>query len=316
MRMLVTGAAGFLGSHLVDGLIAEGHDVAGVDSFTTGSATNLAHLRREPRFTFIEHDVVQPLAPAACGKPDWILHFASPASPPKYLARAVETLRVNAEGTFHLLEMALQTGARFLLASTSEVYGDPLVSPQPEGYAGNVNPIGPRSVYDEGKRYAEALTMAYLRTRGVDTRIIRIFNTYGPRLDPGDGRVVSNFITQALHGKPLTVYGDGNQTRSFQYVDDLMDGIVRLLAVQYHAPVNLGNPEEYTMLALAGMVNELTASTSPIVFEPLPEDDPKQRRPDIALAGRLLGWSPRVPVRQGLARTIAFYRTAPTGERR
>ena len=305
MRILLTGAAGFIGSHLADRLLAKDHEVIGVDSMITGRPENLVHLEGHPRFRFIEHDVTKPLEIE--GRLDWVMHFASPASPPKYLAEPIKTLRVNAEGTFHLLELARAKGASFFLASTSEVYGDPLVHPQPETYWGNVNPVGPRAVYDEGKRYAEAMATAYHTHYGLPIRIVRIFNTYGPRMDPDDGRVVTNFITQALKGEPLTVYGDGSQTRSFCYIDDLIEGIVRLMGVDYSGPVNLGNPEEYTVLELARLVKELTGSPSEIVFKPLPQDDPKQRRPDITLAKRLLGWEPRVPVREGLERTIAHY---------
>lgn len=305
MRILLTGAAGFIGSHLTDRLLAAGHAVIGVDNTVTGSRENLAHLEDQPDFTYLHHDVTYPLD---LDEPlDWVMHFASPASPPKYLALPVETLRVNAEGSYHLLELARAKGAHFFLASTSEVYGDPLVHPQPESYWGNVNPAGPRSVYDEAKRYAEAMTAAYHRTFGLPIRMIRIFNTYGPRMDAYDGRVVTNFINQALAGRPLTVYGEGSQTRSFQYVDDLVTGIVRLMDVPYHGPVNLGNPEEYTVLQLAQLIREMTSSTSEIVFEPLPQDDPKQRRPDITLAQELLGWQPGVPVREGLTRTIDYF---------
>lgn len=304
MRILVTGAAGFIGSHLVDRLLAEGHEVIGVDNFSTGRRENLAHLADHPRFTLVEHDVVEPLD--VTRSLDWVMHFASPASPPKYLARPVETLRVNSEGTYRLLELARQKGAKFFLASTSEVYGDPQVHPQPESYWGHVNPVGPRAVYDEAKRYAEALTMSYHRAHGLAVRIVRIFNTYGPRMDPKDGRVVTNFIRQALTGEPLTVHGDGSQTRSFCYIDDLIEGIVRLMRVDYSGPVNLGNPEEYTVLELARVIKELTGSSSQIVFEPLPEDDPKQRRPDISLARRLLDWEPRVPMREGLRRMLGY----------
>ena len=305
MRILLTGAAGFIGSHLADRLLAEGYEVIGVDSMITGRPENLVHLEGYPRFRFIEHDVTKPLEIG--GPLDWVMHFASPASPPKYLAEPIKTLRVNAEGTFHLLELARAKGASFFLASTSEVYGDPLVHPQPETYWGNVNPVGPRAVYDEGKRYAEALVTAYHTYFGLPVRIVRIFNTYGPRMDPDDGRVVTNFITQALKGEPLTVYGDGSQTRSFCYIEDLIEGIVRLMAVDYTGPVNLGNPEEYTVLELARLVKKLTGSPSEIVFKSLPQDDPKQRRPDISLAKRLLGWEPRVPVREGLLRTITHF---------
>jgi nucleoside-diphosphate-sugar epimerase len=309
VRILLTGAAGFIGSHLTERLLADGHEVIGVDNFVTGRRENLRPFANEPRFTFVEADVSEPLG-RRLGDLDWILHFASPASPPKYLAAPIQTLRVNAEGTRHLLDCARETGAGFFLASTSEVYGDPLVHPQVESYWGNVNPVGPRSVYDESKRYAEALTFAYRRTHQINTRVIRIFNTYGPRLDPFDGRVVTNFIRQALAGEPLTAYGDGLQTRSFQYVDDLIEGILRLLAVDHHWPVNLGNPDEFTVLDLARHVLELTGSLSPLMFEPLPRDDPRQRRPDISLARQLLGWEPRVPLADGLTRTIAAMRLA------
>ena len=306
MRILITGAAGFIGSHLCDRLLAEGAEVIGVDNFATGRQENLATLSSSRRFRFINHDVTGPFEPGR--RLDWVLHFASPASPPKYLARPVEVLRVNAEGTYHLLELARRTGARFLLASTSEVYGDPEVHPQNERYWGHVNPVGPRSVYDEAKRYAEALTASYGRTNGLSVRIIRIFNTYGPRMDPADGRIVTNFITQALQNRPITVYGDGSQTRSLQYVDDLVDAIHRLMQIEWTSPINLGNPDEHTVADIAALVRDLTGSRSPIVYHPLPVDDPKRRKPDIALARRLLGWEPRVPVRDGLLRTIAHFR--------
>lgn len=305
MRVLLTGAAGFLGSHLAERLLKEGCEVIGVDNLSTGQRRNLDRLVAYPGFRFLQADVTRPLEVE--GPLDWVLHFASPASPPRYLKLPIPTLLVNAEGTRHLLDLALKKGARFFLASTSEVYGDPLVHPQPESYWGNVNPVGPRAVYDEGKRYAEALVTAYHTHFGLPVRIVRIFNTYGPYMDPEDGRVVTNFITQALKGEPLTVYGDGSQTRSFCYVDDLVEGIVRLMEVDYAGPVNLGNPEEYTVLELARLVKEITHSPSEIVFKPLPQDDPKQRRPDISLARRLLGWEPRVPVRQGLERTVAHF---------
>ncbi len=306
MRVLLTGAAGFLGSHLAERLLKEGHEVLGVDNLSTGQKRNLDHLLAHPGFHFLQADVTRSLQVE--GPLDWVLHFASPASPPRYLKLPVETLLVNAEGTRHLLDLARAKGAAFFLASTSEVYGDPLVHPQPETYWGNVNPIGPRSIYDEGKRYAEALTLAYHRAYGVPVRIVRIFNTYGPAMDPEDGRVVSSFIVQALRGEPLTVFGDGSQTRSFCYVDDLIEGIRRLMGVDYPYPVNLGNPEEYRVLDLAQLVKELTGSPSSITFLPLPEDDPKQRRPDITLARKLLGWEPKVPVREGLSRTIAYFK--------
>ncbi|BDG26756.1 epimerase [Thermus thermophilus] len=306
MRVLLTGAAGFLGSHLAERLLKGGCEVIGVDNLSTGQRRNLDRLLAHPGFHFLQADVARPLEVE--GPLDWVLHFASPASPPRYLKLPIPTLLVNAEGTRHLLDLALKKGARFFLASTSEVYGDPLVHPQPESYWGNVNPVGPRAVYDEGKRYAEALVTAYHTHFGLPVRIVRIFNTYGPYMDPEDGRVVTNFITQALKGEPLTVYGDGSQTRSFCYVDDLVEGIVRLMEVDYAGPVNLGNPEEYTVLELARLVKEITHSPSEIVFKPLPQDDPKQRRPDISLARRLLGWEPRVPVREGLLRTITYFR--------
>lgn len=317
MRILLTGAAGFVGSNLSDRFLADGHTVVGVDNFITGRPSNVAHLAGHPRFTLVEHDVSDPLPeqPVLREPFDWILHFASPASPPRYLAAPVATLRVNSEGTRHLLERCQATGARFFLASTSEVYGDPAVHPQPETYWGHVNPNGVRSVYDEAKRYAEAMAYAFHRTFGVDIRVIRIFNTYGPRMDPEDGRVVSNFVVQALRGQALTVYGDGKQTRSFQYVDDLVEGIVRLMGTPYHDPVNLGNPEEYTMLELAELVRELVGASTAIVFESLPADDPKQRRPDNSVARRVLDWSPRVPVNEGLRKTIEYFRgeiAAPT----
>jgi len=306
MRVLIGGGAGFLGSHLADRFLRDGHDVVAIDNLCTGRLENLAAARAHPCFQVVEHDLIQPLPDL--GPVDWVLQFASPASPPKYLDLPIETLRVNSEGTLHLLELARRTNAAFLLASTSEVYGDPAIHPQPESYWGNVNPAGPRSVYDEAKRYAEALTTAYSTKFGLDIRIARIFNTYGPRMDPEDGRVVSNLVTQALRGESLSIYGDGAQTRSFQYVDDLVDGIVALMNVDYRRPVNLGNPEEYTILQLAELVRELTGIVAPIVFAPLPLDDPKQRRPDISLAGQLMGWRPTVRVRDGLARTIEHFR--------
>ncbi len=306
MRILITGAAGFLGSHLCERLLLEGHQVIGVDDFSSGQRRNIALLSQHSHFHFVEADASKPLSVE--GGLDWVMHFASPASPPRYLKLPIETLRVNGEGTRHLLDLAVEKGARFFLASTSEIYGDPLVHPQPETYWGNVNPIGPRSIYDESKRYAETLTMAYQQAKGVSTRIIRIFNTYGPRMDAEDGRVVTNFINQALRKEPLTIYGTGSQTRSFQYVDDLIEGIRRLMDVEYHQPVNLGNPEEYTMLELAQLIQELVGSNMPLSHEPLPQDDPRQRRPDIRRAKELLGWEPQVPVREGLARTIAYFR--------
>lgn len=306
MRILITGAAGFLGSHLCERLLLEGHEVIGVDDFSSGQPRNIALLSQHSRFQFIKADASKPLSVE--GSLDWVMHFASPASPPRYLKLPLETLLVNGEGTRHLLDLAVERGARFFLASTSEIYGDPLVHPQPETYWGNVNSIGPRSIYDESKRYAETLTIAYQQAKGVSTRIIRIFNTYGPRMDAEDGRVVTNFIVQALRGQPLTIYGQGSQTRSFQYVDDLIEGIRRLMEVEYHQPVNLGNPEEYTMLQLAELIQELVGSKTPFTYQPLPQDDPRQRCPDIRRAKELLGWEPKVPVREGLARTIAYFR--------
>ena len=306
MRILLAGAAGFIGSHLTDRLLLEGHTVIGVDSLITGRRENLEHLDGHPRFQFLEHDVTTPIE--IDGPLDWVMHFASPASPPKYLRAPIETLRVNAEGTFHLLELARTKGAAFFLASTSEVYGDPLVHPQPETYWGNVNPVGPRAVYDEGKRYAEAMVTAYHRHYELPIRIVRIFNTYGPRMDPNDGRVVSNFITQALRREPITVYGDGSQTRSFCYIDDLVNGIVGLMRIEYALPVNLGNPNEYTMLQLADLVARLAGNKIDIVFKPLPTDDPKRRKPDIRRASSLLDWHPTVPLEEGIRRTISYFR--------
>jgi dTDP-glucose 4,6-dehydratase len=306
VRVLVTGGAGFLGSHLCDALVAQGHDVLCMDNLLTGSLSNVDALRGNPRFRFLQHDVTKPIA--IDGALDRILHFASPASPADYLQHPIHTLKVGALGTHNALGLAKDRRARLLLASTSEVYGDPLVSPQSERYWGNVNPIGPRGVYDEAKRFAEAITMAYHRAHGVATRIVRIFNTYGPRMRPNDGRAVCTFITQALAGEDLTVFGDGTQTRSFCYVEDLVDGILRLLESDESGPVNLGNPDEISVLQLAREILELTGSKSKIVFRPLPVDDPKQRRPDITRARQLLGWEPRVPRAEGLRRTIAFFR--------
>ena len=306
MRVLVTGAAGFLGSHLCDRLLAQGYRVVGMDNFLTGNSANVAHLRSHPDFQLVLHDVTNFIELE--GPLDAVLHFASPASPVDYLEHPIPTLKVGSLGTHKALGLAKAKGARFLLASTSEVYGDPLVHPQPESYWGNVNPVGPRGVYDEAKRFAEALTMAYHRYHGLDTRIVRIFNTYGPRMRPHDGRVVSNFIVQALHGEPLTVYGDGSQTRSFCYVDDLVTGIVLLFERGDADPTNLGNPHEFTVRELAALVLKLTGSRSEIVERPLPVDDPRVRQPDIARVRETLGWEPKVGLEEGLRRTIDYFR--------
>ena len=306
MRLLVTGAAGFLGSHLCDRLLALDHAVMGMDNLLTGAPANLAHLEHHRRFQFVRHDVSTYID--VPGPVDGILHFASPASPIDYLEYPIPTLKVGALGTHNALGLAKTKNARFLLASTSEVYGDPLVHPQPETYWGNVNPVGPRGVYDEAKRFAEALTMAYHRYHSLDTRIVRIFNTYGPRMRPHDGRVVSNFIVQALRGEPLTVYGDGSQTRSFCYVDDLIEGIICLFEHGSADPTNIGNPHEFTVRQLAERVLALTGSKSDIVERPLPVDDPQVRQPDIALARTTLGWEPKVSLDEGLRRTIEYFR--------
>ena len=305
MRILITGAAGFLGSHLVDRFLAAGHRVLGVDNFITGTWQNLEHLEGRDDFFFIEHDVSRPLFLAE--RVEGVLHFASPASPIDYLDLPIQTLKVGSLGTHNMLGLAKAHGARFLLASTSEVYGDPQVHPQPEGYWGHVNPIGPRGVYDEAKRFAEAITMAYHRYHGMETRIVRIFNTYGSRMRPADGRVVSNFIVQALRGEPLTLYGEGNQTRSFCYVEDEVEGIFRLFNSDYADPVNVGNPNEFTIRGLAELVLEETDSESVLKNLPLPEDDPKVRQPDISLARDILGWEPVTDLREGLRRTIPYF---------
>ena len=305
MRIVVAGGAGFLGSHLCDALIARGDSVVCVDNLVTGRAANVAHLDGLPGFELVEHDVTRPLT--VDGRFDAVMNLASPASPRDYLALPIETLETGSTGTRNLLELALRTGARFFLASTSEVYGDPLVHPQVESYWGNVNPIGERSVYDEAKRYAEALTMAYRRVHGLEVRVARIFNTYGPRMQLDDGRVVSNFIVQALSGQPLTIYGDGTQTRSFCFVEDEIAGFLALLDSDVTGPVNIGNPGEFTMSELAELVLELTGSDAGVTRAPLPSDDPRQRRPDIACARTRLGWEPRVGLREGLERTIPAF---------
>jgi dTDP-glucose 4,6-dehydratase len=305
-RVVVTGGAGFVGSHLCDALIARGDDVICVDNLLTGREENIAHLRDHARFRFVEHDVSESLP--VDGTVDSILHFASPASPPAYLGMPIETLMVGSMGTKHALDLAHRNGARVLIASTSEVYGDPLEHPQRETYWGHVNPIGPRSVYDEAKRFAESITMAYHRTHGVNTGIVRIFNTYGERMRADDGRVVSNFIVQAIQGRPLTVYGDGKQTRSFCYVDDEVRGIIALLDSDEHDPINIGNPDEFTMLELADTVLEVVGGESQLVYEPLPQDDPTQRKPDITRARERLGWEPVVDLRAGVKRTVEWFR--------
>ncbi|HWJ24136.1 MAG TPA: UDP-glucuronic acid decarboxylase family protein [Gemmatimonadaceae bacterium] len=307
LRVLIAGAAGFLGSHLADLFLASGHSVVGVDNLITGHADNIAHLKGNDRFSFIKQNVSEPFTIE--GPLDGVLNLASPASPVDYQGHPIETLKVGSYGTMNLLELAREKGARFFLASTSEVYGDPLVHPQVESYWGNVNPIGPRSMYDEAKRFAEAATMAYRNQHGVDTRIVRIFNTYGPRMAPRDGRVVTNFIVQALNGEDITIYGDGTQTRSFCYVSDEVEGLFRLFMGGDYRPTNIGNPAEYTMRQLAELVVELTGTTSKVIYTPLPEDDPKVRRPDITRARDLLGWEPKVPVREGVAKTVDFFRT-------
>jgi dTDP-glucose 4,6-dehydratase len=331
MRILITGGAGFLGSHLCERLVDQRHVVVCVDNFITGRPENVAHLIKDERFSLVKYNVCDYLH--VDGQLDAVMHFASPASPQDYLEYPIATLKVGALGTHKALGLAKAKQARFLLASTSEVYGDPLLNPQPESYWGNVNPIGARGVYDEAKRFAEAMTMAYHRYHGLDTRIVRIFNTFGPRMRPNDGRVVSNFIVQALQGKPLTVFGEGSQTRSFCYVDDLVSGILALLMVEsdksvgqrtdrteflskqtadmpesMHDPVNLGNPRELTVMEIAKLILALTGSRSAIQHQPLPVDDPKVRRPDIRRAKTLLGWEPRVPLEEGLARTIEYFK--------
>jgi len=309
VRVLVTGGAGFIGSHLCDFLLAHGCEVVCMDNLLTGSTDNIAHIR-DPRFAFVQHDVTNFIE--IQGPLDYVLHFASPASPIDYLELPIQTLKVGALGTHKALGLAKARGAKFLLASTSEVYGDPLVHPQREDYWGNVNPVGPRGVYDEAKRFAEAMTTAYHRVHGLDARIVRIFNTYGSRMRLADGRAIPTFIRQALRGEPLTVYGDGSQTRSFTFISDLVDGIWRLMSAPVNDPVNLGNPREMTLMDLAKHVLRLSGSRSEIVFRPLPTDDPKVRQPDIGKARRLLGWEPRVELEEGLRQTIEWYRADGT----
>ncbi|MEP7338154.1 MAG: UDP-glucuronic acid decarboxylase family protein [Acidobacteriota bacterium] len=306
MRILITGGAGFIASHMVDRLIAEGHQVMAMDNLVTGDLANINHHRSNPNFEFVHHDISNHIHVA--GPLDWVLNFASPASPIDYLEFPIQTLKVGALGTHNALGLAKAKGAKFFLTSTSEVYGDPLVHPQHEEYWGNVNPIGPRSCYDEAKRFAEAITYAYHRAHGVDVRVVRIFNTYGPRNRVNDGRVVPTFINQALRNDPITVFGEGQQTRSFQYVDDLIEGIRRLMDVEFNQPVNIGNPNEMTILQFAKMILRLTGSQSEIIYKPLPQDDPKTRRPDNSRAKEVLGWEPRVAVEDGMKRTIEWYR--------
>jgi dTDP-glucose 4,6-dehydratase len=305
-RYLITGGAGFIGSHLCESFLKQGHEVICMDNYSTGAKDNVASLAAHPQFRFVDHNVsnfIEVKAPV-----DYVLHFASPASPVDYLELPIPTLKVGSLGTHNALGLAKAKKAVFLLASTSEVYGDPLVRPQNEEYWGNVNPVGPRGVYDEAKRFAEAITMAYHRYHKLDTRIVRIFNTYGPRMRMRDGRVVPNFITQALKGEPLTVYGQGQQTRSFQYIDDLVDGIQKLLKANHHLPINIGNPHEMTVLEFAKKIIELTESKSSIVYKPLPEDDPQVRQPDIAKAKQILGWEPKVKLEEGLVKTVEYFR--------
>jgi dTDP-glucose 4,6-dehydratase len=306
-RVVVAGGAGFIGSHVCDRLVERGDDVVAVDNFVTGARSNVAHLEGEQRFQLVEHDVCEPLE--LDGDVHAVLDLASPASPKDFAVLPLEILAVGSAGARNLLELARVKGARFLITSTSEVYGEPLVHPQPESYWGNVNPIGPRSCYDESKRFAEALTMAYHRHAGVDVRIVRVFNTYGPRMKPGDGRVVSNFLVQALSGAPITIYGDGSQTRSFCYVDDEVAGILAVLDGSLTGPVNVGNPNEFTVRELAELVVELTGTGSSIIREPLPVDDPTRRRPDTTLAREQLGWEPKIELREGLARTAEWLRS-------
>lgn len=308
MRILVTGGAGFLGSHLCERLLSEGHDIVAMDNFITGNPRNIAHLTDNPRFQFIQHDITHFIH--LDGALDGILHFASPASPIDYLKLPIETMKVGSLGTHNVLGLALAKNARVLFASTSEIYGDPLEHPQKESYLGNVDTIGPRGVYDEAKRFSESLMMAYHRAHGLQTRIVRIFNTYGPRMRLADGRVVPNFVAQALRGEPLTVYGNGSQTRSFQYVSDLVEGVYRLFQSDFHEPVNIGNPDEMTILEFAKIVNEVTGNPAGIIYkDERIKGDPQTRRPDNSRAKSVLGWEPRVKLREGLVETIAYFRS-------
>jgi len=311
MRVLITGGAGFIGSHLCDRLIKEGFKIICVDNLITGKVNNIKHLYRDKNFKFLNHNVTKYIDIKS--RVNYVLHFASPASPEDYLKFPIQTLKVGSLGTHNALGLAKEKKAKFMLASTSEVYGDPLVHPQPESYWGNVNPVGVRGCYDESKRFAEAITMAYRRIHGIDTKIIRIFNTHGPRMRMNDGRVVPNFIYQALNNKPLTVYGKGNQSRSFCYIDDLIEGIFRLMNSKVNEPINLGNPNEFTILELARLVLKLTNSKSKIIFKALPEDDPKQRQPDITKAKKMLHWQPRVELEEGLKKTIEWFRAISSG---
>ena len=305
--ILLTGAAGFVASHLAERLLSEGHRVLGVDNLCTGRMKNIEGLLQHPDFTFLEADVSRELPDAVRMQNwEWVMHFASPASPPKYNALPIETMLVNGEATKLLLDICKSKGSKFFFASTSEVYGDPLVHPQPETYWGNVNPVGVRSIYDEGKRYGEAMTYAYHRAHQVDVRVIRIFNTYGPKMDPEDGRVVTNLMFQALKNEPMTIYGDGTQTRSFQYVSDLVEGVIKLMNTNYVWPVNLGNPGEFTILEFADLVKKVVPTQSELVFRPLPSDDPKQRKPVIELANKVLAWEPKVKLEDGLRMTLEY----------
>lgn len=305
-RAVVTGGSGFIGSHLVDKMLSDGWEVIAYDNLSTGAKSNVDHLSGNPAFEFVEQDVCEPLVVA--GPLDAVVHLASPASPPEYQQRALETMQVNSVGTKQVLDLAKSKNARVLVASTSEVYGDPLVHPQPESYWGHANSVGPRSMYDEAKRFSEAMSMVYARD-GLDVKLARIFNTYGPRLRPADGRVISNFLNQALENKPLTVYGDGSQTRSFCFVSDQVSGLYKLLMSEYSGPMNIGNPHEFSILDLVGAVQEVVGHECPVLLQPLPGDDPKQRKPDISLAKEVLGWEPEIELREGLALTADWYRS-------